>query len=47
LEYCDRKLSYKVGLSNEDNCGVCNQYALTKNELKNKTIAGDNDTKLT
>jgi len=41
LEYCDRKLSYKVGLSNEDNCGVCNQYALTKNELKNKNIPTD------
>ena len=23
------------------------EYALTKNELKNKNIAGDNDTKLT
>ena len=46
LEYCDRKLSYKVGLSNEDNCGACNQYALTKNELKNKNIDGDNDTKV-
>jgi hypothetical protein len=45
LEYCDRQLSYKVGLSNEDNCGACNQYALTKNELKIKNISVDNDTK--
>jgi hypothetical protein len=35
LEYCDKKLNYKVGLSNEDNCGVCSQYALTKNNTNN------------
>ncbi len=46
LEYCDRKLNYKVGLSNEDNCGACNQYALTKNELNNKNISVDNNPKL-
>jgi hypothetical protein len=42
LEYCDIKLNYKVGLSNEDNCGVCSQYAVTKNKLKNKNISLDN-----
>lgn len=46
LEYCDTKLNYKVGLSNEDNCGACSQYAITKNELKNKNISLDNNTKL-
>jgi hypothetical protein len=43
LEYCDTKLNYKVGLSNEDNCGVCSQYAVTKKGLKNTNISVDNN----
>lgn len=43
LEYCDKKLHYKVGLSNEDNCGACSQYALTKKEVNNKQISIYND----
>ncbi|MCJ7802890.1 MAG: hypothetical protein MUP82_11105 [Candidatus Marinimicrobia bacterium] len=43
LEYCDKKLHYKVGLSNEDNCGACSQYALTKKEANNTHISMDND----
>jgi hypothetical protein len=46
LEYCDRKLDNKVELSNEDNCGACNQYALTKNELNNKNISVNSNTKV-
>ena len=46
LEYCDKKLHYKVGLSNEDNCGACSQYALTKNESKNKNISAEKDKNL-
>jgi hypothetical protein len=31
-EYCDVKTSQKVDLSNEDHCGPCGQYALSKQE---------------
>jgi hypothetical protein len=30
LENCTTKISQKVDLSNEDHCGPCGQYALTK-----------------
>jgi hypothetical protein len=46
LEYCEKKLSHKVALSNEDNCGVCSQYAVTKNELNNTNIPVENDKNL-
>lgn len=30
MEYCNTKINHKVDLSNEDHCGPCGQYALTK-----------------
>ena len=37
VEQCNLKVNHKVDLSNEDHCGPCGQYALTKIELlKNK-----------
>jgi hypothetical protein len=36
-EYCDVKTSQKVDLSNEDHCGPCGQYALSKQEVKENT----------
>lgn len=30
IEECNIKLNNKVDLSNEDHCGPCGQYALTK-----------------
>ena len=39
LEYCNKKLNNKVDLSNEDHCGPCGQYAITKSEK----ISRDND----
>jgi hypothetical protein len=30
LEYCNKKMNYKIDLSNEDHCGPCGQYALEK-----------------
>ena len=30
-------MNHKVDLSNEDHCGPCGQYALTKLELKKKS----------
>jgi hypothetical protein len=29
-EYCTKKTDQKVDLSNEDHCGPCGQYAITK-----------------
>ena len=36
IDYCNVKVNHKVDLSNEDHCGPCGQYALTKLELKNR-----------
>ena len=35
IEQCSVKTNNKVDLSNEDHCGPCGQYALTKIEPKN------------
>ena len=38
LEYCDKKINSKIDLSNEDHCGPCGQYLLSKSkkdEIKN------------
>lgn len=36
IDYCNKKLNTKIDLSNEDHCGPCGQYALTKLKSKNK-----------
>ena len=36
IEDCNKKTNYKIDLSNEDHCGPCGQYALTKLEVKPK-----------
>jgi len=36
IDYHDGKLNQKIDLSNEDHCGPCGQYALSKKELKNE-----------
>ncbi len=36
MENCRTKIKQKIDLSNEDHCGPCGQYALTKMGLKNK-----------
>jgi hypothetical protein len=33
VDYCDKKISRKLDLSNEDHCGPCGQY-LISNSLK-------------
>jgi hypothetical protein len=33
MEQCNTKMNHKIDLSNEDHCGPCGQYALTKTEL--------------
>ena len=30
IDYCSKKINNKVDLSNEDHCGPCGQYALSK-----------------
>jgi hypothetical protein len=36
IEKCNNQIDCKIDLSNEDHCGPCGQYALTKinNEIK-------------
>jgi hypothetical protein len=44
IEQCNNKVNYKVDLSNEDHCGPCGQYALTKLEIKtNNNNENSND----
>jgi len=46
LDYCNKKVNSKIDLSNEDHCGPCGQYALTKIELKDKKNS-DSDLEVT
>lgn len=39
IDYCNNKTNQKIDLSNEDHCGPCGQYAITKSEK----ISRDND----
>jgi len=41
LDYCNTKLNNKIELSNEDHCGSCGQYAITKTGLNQKNISTD------
>jgi len=34
IENSNKQTNFKIDLSNEDHCGPCGQYALTKIELK-------------
>jgi hypothetical protein len=36
IDYCNVKMNKKIDLSNEDHCGPCGQYALTKLESQNE-----------
>ena len=38
IEECNKKMNYKIDLSNEDHCGPCGQYVLEKTNLINKKI---------
>ena len=41
-ERCAIKLNKKIDLANEDNCGPCGEYILTKLETVNKSIKKTN-----
>jgi hypothetical protein len=44
VENCNQKMNTKIDLSNEDHCGPCGQYALTK--IETDTInTSENDLK--
>jgi hypothetical protein len=30
IDYCSKKINHKIDLSNEDHCGPCGQYIITK-----------------
>lgn len=34
IDYCDKKMNYKIDLSNEDHCGPCGQYIIDKKQLQ-------------
>jgi hypothetical protein len=38
IENCNKQINNKIDLSNEDHCGTCSQYALSK--INNKIIHG-------
>jgi hypothetical protein len=38
IDYCNKKTNIKIDLSNEDHCGPCGNYAITKSNLQNKNI---------
>jgi hypothetical protein len=39
IEQCNKQMNSKVDLSNEDHCGPCGQYALTKTSVpKSKSV---------
>jgi hypothetical protein len=44
IDYCDKKMNDKVDLSNEDHCGPCGQYTLSKS-LKIDVNPAKNDKK--
>jgi hypothetical protein len=37
IDYCNKKMAYKVDLSNEDHCGPCGQYRLNKVSVQQLT----------
>ena len=45
IEKCNTQMSNKIDLSNEDHCGPCGQYALSKIEMNKKTQCKDKKTK--
>ena len=45
IEDCNKKMNSKIDLSNEDHCGPCGQYALSKIETTKDDKAKDGQTK--
>ena len=45
IDYCNKKIDNKIDLSNEDHCGPCGQYAMTKVDTNTKNELLVQDTK--
>ena len=41
IDYCNVKMNTKIDLSNEDHCGPCGQYAISKMNPQNKVDTGN------
>lgn len=39
LDYCNKKINNKIDMSNEDHCGPCGQYALSKMPTENNVVS--------
>ena len=42
IEQCTKKINNKIDLSNEDHCGPCGQYAISKIKSKNVLVLEKN-----
>jgi len=38
IDYCKKKMNKKIDLSNEDHCGPCGEYILTKRPNQSKNL---------
>jgi hypothetical protein len=38
IDYCKKKMNKKIDLSNEDHCGPCGEYILTKRPNQSNNI---------
>ena len=47
IEDCHKQTNHRIDLSNEDHCGPCGQYALSKIDFKPTLINKVEDTKQT
>jgi hypothetical protein len=45
IDYCNKKLNTKIDLSNEDHCGPCGYYAITKANTINEYHHDDKNNK--
>jgi hypothetical protein len=45
IENCNKQINHKVDLSNEDHCGPCGQYALSKDPNLGKDLVLKKDLK--
>jgi hypothetical protein len=43
IENCNKQLNKKIDLSNEDHCGSCGEYALSKIKKDKKCILEEHD----
>ena len=47
IDYCNKKMNKKIDLSNEDHCGPCGEYILTKRDNPQVNIVNTTTTTTT